>query len=359
MREVVKRMREQGFASHSLDLMCFLAYSSDGLWAVVVFHVDDALIIWRDDFPIKGLRSAFEWGSWIELPDKIVWVGREVNLVNDKVVINQTSYTKELREGRVSKKDRDEPRPLIPSEVTEFKSCIGSLQYLSSNSRPDLAAGTSLVQGSGVTTANLHAAYEHIQYAKATADTGIVVNPVDLDSAMIVGYGDSSWANAEGLRSQTGKIVVLTDSRALKEKTPGTVVDWRSTRTKRVVRSTLAAEAIAADAATDHSYYMAAFFDEGLHRRRATSGKPVMKTIICTDCRSLYDAVKKVQGSLEEKRTMIDLLSIKEHVGDDGLRWVPTTEMHADPLTKIDRQLLEKGTEYLANPYVMLRSPDG
>ena len=84
-----------------------------------------------------------------------------------------------------------------------------------------------------------------------------------------------------------------------------------------------------------------------------------MKCIVCTDCRSLYDAIKKVQASLEEKRTLIDLLSVKEHVGDDGLMWVPTTEQHADPLTKLDRTLLETCTQYMKETYVLLRNPDG
>ena len=76
----------------------------------------------------------------------------------------------------------------------------------------------------------------------------------------------------------------------------------------------MAAEAIAADAANGHAYYVAALFEEGIPRRRATQGPPTSKRIVCTDCRSLYDAIKKVQAGLEEKSTSGTMVS---HGSDD------------------------------------------
>jgi len=360
LKEVVRWMHSHGFVSHSLDLLCFLHYDAKGILdAVVLFHVDDTLSTWRSSFDMAAVRASFEWGSWKEAPAQLVWVGREIAVMNDRILVTQTRFTLATEVKSVRPQDVKEEVPLTPEQKTEFRSCTGSLQYLSSNVRPDPASGTSLIQGSNLTSANLHAAYQLISYARLTAEKGISISALDLSRMMVVGYDDSSWANAEGNRFQTGTLIAVTTTEVRLGRAPASVVDWRSTRTKRFVRSTLAAEAIAADTAADGVYYVAAFFEKALFRRRATAGRPTLPCVVRTDCRSLYDAVLKVQATLEEKRTLIDLLSIKETVGDNGLRWIPTNEQHADPLTKKDRALLERFTEYLQSPYVALKSDEG
>ena len=61
--------------------------------------------------------------------------------------------------------------------------------------------------------------------------------------------------------------------------------------------------------------------------------------------RSLYDCLQAHQPKCEEKRTLIDLLSIKETVGANHVLWVPSPLMLADGLTKVDdspmQQLLQ------------------
>ena len=132
-------------------------------------------------------------------------------------------------------------------------------------------------------------------------------------------------------------------------------MDWRSSRTKRVIRSTLAGEASAADVAADTSYFTAALFDEALTGKRTTKNAPFSPHIICTDCRSLYDAITKVMLSVHEKRTLIDLLSVRETTGASGVHWVPTQEQHADGLTKLDKKLTEALRQYMMMSYVALK----
>lgn len=100
---------------------------------------------------------------------------------------------------------------------------------------------------------------------------------------------------------------------------------------------------------------MSAFFEDGLYQWRATTGRPRMPCIVTNDCRSLYDVIQKVQPDCEEKRTFIDILSVKEHVGQDGLYWIPTHEQLAGPLTKIDRVLPERCTNFMMDTSPALR----
>ena len=93
----------------------------------------------------------------------------------------------------------------------EFKSVSGSLQWLAGQSRSDAAAVTSLANKGRETTYNdLFTLYEAIAAVKATENLGILIGPIPLNKAtLIIGYGDSSWANAPGGKSQMGVLLLL------------------------------------------------------------------------------------------------------------------------------------------------------
>ena len=60
------------------------------------------------------------------------------------------------------------------------------------------------------------------------------------------------------------------------------------------------------------------------------------KAVITTDCKSLYDLVSRLaMPSCEEYRTTLEVLLIKERCSEHcSFRWIPTSLMLADPLTK-------------------------
>ena len=252
-----------------------------------------------------------------------------------------SEFIKSSKVGKMPR-GRNLDEQLTTQDHTEMKSVIGSLQWMCGVCRPDLAAGTSLCQKSKPVLRDLKDAYELLQQAHDTHDNGIVFRSVPLSEVIVVGYGDSSWANADELKSQTGLVVTVTSKHAVDGSADGVIVDWRSTRTKRVVRSTLAAEAIAADNCSDHSFFTAACISEivqGVQAIKALGTSMQIPVYVCTDCRSLYDAFQKVSPSIEEKRTLLDILSIRQTLAENGLRWVPTTEQLADGLTKHKKQL--------------------
>ena len=59
--------------------------------------------------------------------------------------------------------------------------------------------------------------------------------------------------NAENYASQHGCLIMLTDARATDVTTHARLIGWKSYRSGRVCRSTLAAEASAADTSVDRS----------------------------------------------------------------------------------------------------------
>jgi hypothetical protein len=114
-------------------------------------------------------------------------------------------------------------------------------------------------------------------------------------------------------------------------------LDYRSHRSKRVLRSTLAGEAAASDSACDHGTYINHFLTELLTGNPCTDNPPYFTNYGVTDCRSLVDAVGQSTPSLEERRTIIDVASIRQELRKGHFKWVPSEYMVADGLTKLDK----------------------
>ena len=174
-----------------------------------------------------------------------------------------------------------------------------------------------------------------VAWAKSFPDYGLAIFDIDLDPGqlVIVSYADASWGSAPGGKSQGGYLVTATLRACLAGKAPASVLDWRSGRVKRVVRSTLAAEACMADAGIDAGRFIALCLVELLGRSPATSDLLQIDHGHATDCRSLYDAVLQNSASMEEKRTLLTVKATRGALYFRNLRWVPTDAMHADGRT--------------------------
>ena len=151
---------------------------------------------------------------------------------------------------------------------------------------------------------------------------------------MVVSYGDGSWANADGMKSQEGIIIVLSSAECLEGKSRCIPADWKTCRTPRVVRSTLAGEAYAADDAIDRAHLVNAMLTEILNGESILETGPILKHAHATDCRSLFDSVISSNPNTDEKRVLLTIRAIKEALDQKMIRWVPTDQMIADILRK-------------------------
>ena len=204
-----------------------------------------------------------------------------------------------------------------------------------------------------------------LKEAKNSEDWPLTFKPIDLATAKIVVFTDSSWANAEELKSQAGYMVFLAGAGG--ETVNGddvSLLDWRSHRIKRQCRSTLAAETMSMDAGVDAAVYSRELFAEILIKDYVPSQcgrlpSDLLSVIAVTDCRSLYDLLVKdgPVSSTQEKRLAIDIGGLKETAGEfdedqerlnEIFRWIATEAQWADHLTKVKpafmlRDILSKG----------------
>ena len=145
----------------------------------------------------------------------------------------------------------------------------------------------------------------------------------ELQSCYIECYTDAAFGNLPDRGSQGGTIIFLKDS--FGQRCP---LFWQSKKLKRVVRSTLAAEASALAEGAERAIYIAKKIEE--------ITKCTQIQIRCfVDNKSVVDALqsgKEVDGRLSR----IDMAAIEEMVEkkEISVSWIGTSGQLADCLTK-------------------------
>lgn len=193
-----------------------------------------------------------------------------------------------------------------------------------------------------------------------TADSGLTFPAVPFNKASaMVTFADAGWANAAKFSSQFGVVVALCPAQVTETPSYGFILDWKSGRSGRICRSTLAAEAVAADEGTDRSTFINLVITELLYQKPASSGDMRMNAARVTDAKSLYDCLVAENPVLSEKRAIMNVRSVQQFLLPSRIRWVPTNLMIADCLTKYDRKLQNQMRLWCHSPLVQLKECKG
>ena len=357
------------YVRHSWDCMLFLKYNENNeIISMIMVYVDDFIGIHRQDYDISEVHQAFKWGdmSYFKLDEAKTFKGKELTFSRNQAgrVILRVSMAKfletveplKIAQGRLQKD------PLLTeNEKKDYRSLSGCLQWLASQARPELCPAVSLSNhGNETTIHDLKTLQDALEFAQQTPSKGIIFQdiPVDKDS-VIVTFTDASWNNAACSTSQLGVLVVLTTPQVTERSQRASILDWRSCRSPRVCRSTLAAEACAGDEGADRASFINMHLSEILHRIPAYRVGCRLSYFQVTDAKSLYDSVVSPNPSLSDKRSMVQIRAMQESLSASRYRWVPTILMWADGLTKISNNLRQTMCDWLQWPYVKLTESEG
>ena len=369
--EVGKRLLSIGYRRHGFDKMLFLKFdpeSPQNIISMIMVYVDDFLGLHREDYPIAEVHQAFRWGElhYLNKDEEHTFKGKQLKVtLNDEgrhiLKISMHKFIETVEPYKIPRGRLNGEPLLTDQERRDFRSVSGCLQWLGSQARPELCPAVSLSNhGLETEISHLKTLYETVDYVRSTPFQGITIQDVPMNKEkLLVTYTDASWSNAAHSTSQQGILVVATFPEATQKTCRASLLDWRSSRSQRVCRSTLAAEASSADEGSDRAAFLNMMIAEVFYNEPAWKLGSKLDHIQVTDARSLYDCIIAPNPSLSDKRSLVNVRAIQEEVRPDQTWWVPTTLMFADGLTKLNVNLRSTLADWLMSPFVKLRETEG
>lgn len=362
-KEVLRRLQDLQYQQHSFDKQFFYKTVGDEVVSIVLVYVDDFIGVHRQDYCVDELHSKFKRGSLssLKLNEPATFKGKELTLqLNEEgryvMRVTMKKFINGLDSGSLPRGRLQADPELSPSEQKELRSVSGCLQWAATQTRPEIAATVSLTaHGAEAKIQDLKNLYSTIGFLKETSDRGILTQDVPINKqTLLIGYSDASWANAKKSGSQIGALVGLTTSDAMERPAKMILLDWKSSRSVRVCRSTLAAEASAGDEVADRSSFANLFLSELLYLQPAHRVGNRVSWVQATDAKSLYDAVVSENPNLTDKRTLVSIRAIQETTSGEQMHWLPTRFQFSDGLTKIDEKLRASFSAWLQQPWCIL-----
>ena len=205
---------------------------------------------------------------------------------------------------------------------------VGQLNWASQQTRPDIMFEVLelSMKFKQPLVADMLRANKAVKKTKSAAACIAFPTLMNIESCYILTMSDAAFANLQdNVSSGCGHIILLMDPS--QKCCP---LSWKANKIKRVVRSTLAAEALALQEAIDCAIYLTELLREMLN-------KPYIRLPIesWVDNNNAFDAVH-LTTQVSDAKLRIDIADIKESMRDSDVtvRWCPGDEMIANSLTK-------------------------
>ena len=326
--KVDKAFRDMGLEKMTLDEAFYVYKINKTVKGMACIHVDDILWTGDKDFEdnvIAKIKKQFKVSK--ETEREFIHLGLCIKQGDNGTTIDQKHYINSLEDPPIELSNRNKDEKLTKDECKIFKSFIGQLSWASALSRPDIAFET-CVGGVGVESSCISDVIKARKTLRKLKQSHLIIKYVPLlniENCSIELYTDASFANLKDSASQAGFLIFLLD----KERNAN-IIKWQSKKISRVVKSTLAAEALALLDGAENAYYIKRLMEDIL-------GKDTDINVHCiSDNKSLVDSVYSTK-SLADYRLRIDMGCLRSMVNNKELtsvRWIKTQDQLADCLTK-------------------------
>ena len=335
-----------GWVPSKFDKCLYTLRDQNRLVGIMGVHVDDTALggegtVFRK--AVQDLRARFPYRKWRVNNGEFCGAFYKQDVKTKKIEMSMSKFAEGLKAANI-KKGVDPDSELQPFQIKQLRGINGSLNWLSSQSRPDLAAQTSMSQQAfpNPKIRHLRAANNVVRRARMFRNLPLSFEPIDPKALTVVCHSDAAFANV-GTHTQAGYIIAFTE-KCLQEgqEARWNPVTWRSYKLSRAVSSTLAAESQAFATASGTTEWLMLLLHEiiegPMNMRQCRDALQHRSPILVTDCKSLYDHLisPSAPTAIEDRRTSIDVVIIRESVRamNAHVRWVPTSHMLADALTK-------------------------
>ena len=339
---------DAGWIQSSFDSCLFTLRSkqSNSLIGVLGVHVDDTALGGAGPefrLAVEKLRARFPYRKWRVNSGEFCGAFYEQDPKTKVIRMSMKNCAEKLRPANI-KRGVSPETPLDAMQQRTLRAINGSLNWLASQSRPDISAQTSISQQAfpNPKIRHLRHANNVVRRARMHSDLTITFTPIKPEKLTVVCHSDAAFANV-GDYTQAGHIIAFTETSLQDGQVAAWCpITWRSHKLTRAVSSTLAAESQSLATASGTVEWIMLLLSEVLDGpfklRDCREKLSVRKPILVTDCKSLYDHLMSPSAptAIEDRRTSIDVVIIRESIRSLSafMRWVPTDRMLADALTK-------------------------
>ncbi|KAJ1518865.1 hypothetical protein ONE63_011517 [Megalurothrips usitatus] len=299
---------------------------------ILGLYVDDALVIETEEEIEDFIKNFGKKIGYRDLGEVKCMLSLNVQRKENGLIVSQESYAAQLLHeyGMTDAVTASSPLPLNmyeeeydekPIYITTYRQAIGSLLYLSNNTRPDLAfAICALSQKcSKPTEKDWTNVIQVMKYLKTTMNIGLHFVPT---REPLTVYVDSSWANASGERKSIYGVLLLL---------AGSAISWYAKKSKRVANSVLQAEYIAMDEGVREVLWVQHLFEE-----LEMSNFVPKPTVIFGDNQGAIGNATK-HGITERTKHFDTMLSFQRECCENGeivFKYIESSQNLADALTK-------------------------
>jgi hypothetical protein len=373
-KNISKFFLDLGYVQCGMDNCVFIKKDNQGWQTVVGIHVDDTLIVARDDYEIEVLGKALKDKYNADVEDLTYYCGIKIerDLKSKRTFMSQEAYIDKMVDKYDSTSERSVRNPMTDTKLTKemcpqtedeinkmknvpYRNLVGALLYAAMMTRPDIAVAvhelSKFMQNPGMD--HWRAAIRVLRYLKGTKKHGNLFDGTGVtftdkgDGTSQMGspvhiYCDADYAgDLDDRRSMSGLMVSIA----------GCLVYWRAKKQGGVTLSTMESEIVSLGTAVQFNEYIVALLTElGIETE--------MPSVIREDNQSAIAYTKNAKNQSKARHIGVRFHYIRESVRDGKVRiiYCPTDQMLADIFTK---RLPTDQFEYLRNGIGIVMVPDG
>ena len=349
-------LESDGWRESRLEPALFYLRVEGILKGILVTHVDDIEggihhSIMNQAFAKSAKALEFATNHVREF----IFRGREIKQhEGGNIDVAMRNYALSMRVVKIDQDRRKQLKEELNEEKTNvFQSSAGELGWLARQLRCDLAYENGVAQRSKVGTciADLVLLKQFVGLARRGADfKQRYWSDVDLANGVILHLADSGHANGTPdhkeemkYKSVGGYFILVANKEILEEggEARANILAFHSSLTKRVCRSTLAAEASHLAEAVEAGDWIIVLLEEALSGELDLSSWPSIverrRRAYITDARSVYDYLEKdATSTSSDKRMAIEGALLRETVRrpNASTHWIDGAQNIANVLTK-------------------------
>ncbi len=350
-----EHLESDGWRESKLEPALFYLRSGSQLRGILVTHVDDI----EGGLHHSVMNTAFSKSSLaLEFATNhvrdFIFRGREVKQTSQgHIDISMRNYALSMKSVQIARDRRKQlESDLTEEEMEQMNSVAGELGWIARQLRCDLTYENGVIQRckSEACVADLIKLKQYVGQAKRGADFRLRYwSDVDLRNGVILHLADSGHANGTPERNEQmryrsvgGYFILIADRRILDgDEVRCNILTFHSGQTKRVCRSTLAAEASHLAEAVESGDWITVLLEEALtgniDLKNWSKVIEQRQRVYITDARSVFDYLQKDATSTStDKRMAIEGALLRETVRKDGasVRWIDGMQNIANVLTK-------------------------